>query len=155
MDAPDEEIVKLITAFSENFQVPKNVLQKRLGKNLKAATAADVLRFRQIYRSLMDDMSVPADWFDMDAGATNGSGTAVTDTLKQQLKDGGAVGDGRPKDRRFGGPDPDDDQMRDSEGVVFDAYLHAVDKETDEIAYNKDGTFRKRSSKPESQEKSE
>ena len=166
MDAPDEEIVKLITAFSENFQVPKNVLQKRLGKNLKAATAADVLRFRQIYRSLMDEMSVPADWFDMDAGASFGDGgggtaditgvlTAATDTLKQELKDGGAVGDGRPKDRRFGGPDPDDDQMRDSEGVVFDAYLHAVDKETDEIAYNKDGTFRKRSSKPESQEKSE
>ena len=60
MDAPDEEIAKLVTAFSENFGVPKNALQKRLGKNLKAATAADVLRFRQIYRSLMDEMSVPA-----------------------------------------------------------------------------------------------
>ena len=156
MDAPDEEIVKLITAFSENFQVPKNALQKRLGKNLKAATAADVLRFRQIYRSLMDEMSVPGDWFDMDAGAANGSETAKTDTLKQELKDGGAVGDEGPKERHTVGPDPDDAYgFRDSEGVVFDAYLHAVDRETDEIAYNKDGSFRKRSSKPESQEKSE
>ena len=136
MDAPDEEIAKLVTAFSENFGVPKFALQKRLGKNLKAATAADVLRFRQIYRSLMDEMSVPADWFDMDAGATNGSGTAKTDTLKQQLKEGDEGDEGDEG--------VDDGHFRDSEGAVFDPALHAVDKETDEIIYNKDGAFRKR-----------
>ena len=57
----------------------------------------------------------------MDAGPTNGSGTAKTDTLKQELKEGDEG--------------PDDGYFRDSEGAVFDPALHAVDKETDEIAF--------------------
>lgn len=68
MQAPEDEIKSMIAAFAE-FGVSEAAIKKRLGKDLKAVIAAEVIRLRSIYASIRDGMSQPADWFDLGAGA--------------------------------------------------------------------------------------
>lgn len=64
MEAPKDEIEKMVKAFEAEFDVTEDQIRARLGKNLDAITAAEVLRFRSIYASLRDGMSSVEDWFD-------------------------------------------------------------------------------------------
>lgn len=149
MAAPEEEIRKMIEAFA-TFDVPEAAVRKRLGKSFKAVTAAEVIRMRQIFASLRDGMSSPADWFDLEASGddeppapTNGStrpqATETTDALKERLR----AGDEKPIANPPKGPNG---APVDSNGEVFDPALHALD-ENDEPVLNKDGSFRKRPGK--------
>lgn len=66
VEAPEEEIKSLVEAFAK-FGVSEAAIKTRLGHNLKSVSAAEVLRFRQIYASIRDEMSSPKDWFDIEA----------------------------------------------------------------------------------------
>ncbi len=131
IEDPKAEAVKLVAAFKE-FGVTEAHLKARLGRKLDTITAGEIVRFRAIYRSLKDEMSGPETWFDMKA-KSNGSGKAAT-SLKDKLKTephAGDLGEG-------------ESQILDSKGTAFDTELHAVDKQSGAIVFNKDGTFRKR-----------
>ena len=60
-----ETIRKLVETF-EGFGVTKRQIEKRIQRNLESITPAQFVRMREIYTSLRDGMSEPADWFDMD-----------------------------------------------------------------------------------------
>lgn len=63
MGAPEDELARMVKAFGE-YGVSEQQIQKRLGKSFKAVTQSEVLRMRQIYASIRDEMSKPEDWFD-------------------------------------------------------------------------------------------
>jgi hypothetical protein len=63
--APEEQIKKLIDAF-EKFGVTKEMLSKRLRKNLNAVIVADILSLKRVYQSIRDGMGKAADYFEME-----------------------------------------------------------------------------------------
>lgn len=67
-DTSPEAMAKMVTAF-EPFGVTKEHIEKRIQRRLDAIQPAQVVSLKRIYASLRDDMSVPADWFEIeDAG---------------------------------------------------------------------------------------
>lgn len=63
-DTSPEGIKKLLKAF-ESFEITKEQLEKRIGSRIDAIAPAQVVTLRNIYASLKDGMSKPADWFDV------------------------------------------------------------------------------------------
>lgn len=160
MAAPEEEIEKIIAAFGEKFGVPEVAVRKRLGgKRSSAVTAAEVIRMRQIYRSLLDNMSKPEEWFDMNDAeeAPRGKGKgqpektaprrseALKKRVQEQTEPEGNGADGEEAGRfAF---DPSNPPV-DADGVEFDPEFHVADKATGRPVINKDGSFRKRPRPP-------
>ena len=56
---------KMVAAF-EPFGVTREQIEKRIQRRLDAIQPAQVVSLKRIYASLRDDMSTPADWFDVD-----------------------------------------------------------------------------------------
>jgi hypothetical protein len=79
-DTSPETIAKMVEAFSP-FGVTKEHIEKRIQRRLDAIQPAQVVMLKRIYASLRDDMSAPADWFDIDVAADGDAGGKVT-TLK-------------------------------------------------------------------------
>lgn len=63
VDVSPEGIKKTIDAF-EKFGVTKAQIEKFCQCRSEAINAAQIVRLRNVYTSLRDGMSVPADWFD-------------------------------------------------------------------------------------------
>lgn len=68
-DTSPEAIARMVEAF-EPFGVTRDHLEKFTGRRLDAITPALVLRLKRIYTSLRDEVSTPAQWFDMGTPAT-------------------------------------------------------------------------------------
>ena len=70
---------KMMAAF-EPYGVTKEHIEKRIQRRLDAITPAQVVSLKRIYASLRDDMSTPAEWFDMgeDAAACGTRREALT-----------------------------------------------------------------------------
>ncbi|CAG9258521.1 conserved hypothetical protein [Paraburkholderia unamae] len=66
VDVTDELIANMVTRF-ESFGVTKELIERRIQRHLSAITPAMVVSLRNIYNSLRDGMSAPAEWFDMPA----------------------------------------------------------------------------------------
>lgn len=157
MGAPSEAIQGLVDAFGK-YGVTDNMIAKRLGKSLKAITSAEVIRMRQIYASLRDGMSKPADWFDFDdepgPGNGNGNGAKSAGSLASALKDKLApqVPDQTDIEKQIAehGYFQTDDGFINAHGVAFDPDEHAKNADGLPIT-NMDGSFRKkrRSADPE------
>jgi hypothetical protein len=64
-DTSPEAMQKMVTAF-DAFGVTKDQIEKRIQRRLDAIQPAQVVALKRIYASLRDDMSTPADWFDVD-----------------------------------------------------------------------------------------
>lgn len=79
-DITSESIAKLVEAFSA-FGVTKRQIEKRIQRNMESITPAQFVRMREIYTSLRDGMSEPADWFDADEEPTT-----ATESLKNAIK---------------------------------------------------------------------
>lgn len=60
-----ETIKAMLDAFSANFDLAQELIEKRLGKRAEAINASQLLQLRKIYQSLKDGMSKPSDWFDI------------------------------------------------------------------------------------------
>lgn len=160
MGAPSEAIQGLVDAFGK-YGVTDNMIAKRLGKSLKAITSAEVIRMRQIYASLRDGMSKPADWFDFDNDPGPGNGKAGNSaksagSLASELKDKLA----EPDQETEPAPAPDqtdiekqiaehgyfqtdDGSFVNAQGVAFDPDEHATNQDGLPIT-NMDGSFRKK-----------
>lgn len=63
-DTSHEAMAKMLDAFAA-FNVTKEHIEKRIQRRLDAITPAQVVSLKRIYASLRDDMSTPAEWFDM------------------------------------------------------------------------------------------
>lgn len=63
-DTSPEAMAKMLEAFAP-FGVTKEHIEKRIQRRLDAITPAQVVSLKRIYASLRDDMSTPAEWFDM------------------------------------------------------------------------------------------
>lgn len=67
-DTSPEAMQKMVAAFAE-FGVQREHIEKRIQRRIDAITPAQVVSLKRIYVSLRDDMSVAADWFEVDASA--------------------------------------------------------------------------------------
>lgn len=72
-DTSPEAMHKMVEAFGQ-FQVTKEHIEKRIQRRLDAITPAQVVGLKRIYASLRDDMSTPAEWFDIEPEAPATSG---------------------------------------------------------------------------------
>ncbi len=68
-DTSPEAMVKMVEAFGA-FGVTKEQIEKRIQRRLDTIQPAQVVTLKRIYASLRDDMSTPADWFEVSDGAT-------------------------------------------------------------------------------------
>lgn len=66
VEVTDELIANMVASF-EAFGVTKELIERRIQRHLSAITPAMVVSLRNVYNSLRDGMSAPAEWFDMPA----------------------------------------------------------------------------------------
>lgn len=59
-----DAIKKLLSAF-EKFGVTKEQVEKRIARRIDTMQPAQLVRMRQIYKSINDGMSQPAEWFEV------------------------------------------------------------------------------------------
>lgn len=64
-DTSPEAITKMLEAFAP-FGVTKEQIEKRIQRRLEAMQPAQMVRLKKVYASLRDNMSTPADWFDVE-----------------------------------------------------------------------------------------
>jgi hypothetical protein len=81
-DTSPEAMAKMLEAFAP-FGVTKEHVEKRIQRRLDAITPAQVVSLKRIYASLRDDMSTPAEWFDMGEPAVSAETTASLDKVRQ------------------------------------------------------------------------
>ena len=67
-DTSPEAMAKMVEAFAP-FGVTKEHIEKRIQRRLDTIQPAQVVMLKRVYASLRDDMSTPADWFEMEEGA--------------------------------------------------------------------------------------
>jgi hypothetical protein len=66
-DTSPEAMAKMVEAFA-TFGVNKEHIEKRIQRRLESIQPAQVVMLKRVYASLRDDMSSPADWFEMEEG---------------------------------------------------------------------------------------
>jgi hypothetical protein len=89
-DTSPEGMAKMVEAFAP-FGVTKEHIEQRIQRRLDAITPAQVVSLKRVYASLRDEMSEPAEWFDMGEPQTDeagddepeGTGTAA---VKSRMK---------------------------------------------------------------------
>jgi hypothetical protein len=67
IEVTPEAIKKMLEYFADNWGVPQELIEKRIGRRADAINAPLMLNLRKIVQSLKDGMSKPSDWFDIDA----------------------------------------------------------------------------------------
>lgn len=65
-DTSPEAMAKMVEAFAP-FGVTKEHIEKRIQRRLDTIQPAQVVMLKRVYASLRDDMSVPGDWFEIEA----------------------------------------------------------------------------------------
>ena len=70
-DTSADAMGKMVDAFA-GFGVTKEHIEKRIQRRLDAIQPAQVVMLKRIYASLRDDMSTPADWFEMEGTHATG-----------------------------------------------------------------------------------
>lgn len=63
-DVSPENVKRMIDRFATEFGVTKEQIEKRIQRRTDAITPAQMISLRNIYNSLKDGMSSPADWFE-------------------------------------------------------------------------------------------
>jgi hypothetical protein len=86
-DVSPENVKRMIDRFSSEFGVTKEQIEKRIQRRTDAITPAQMISLRNIYNSLKDGMSSPADWFEV-----------VETTAADNKKDGAKKGNGKLAD---------------------------------------------------------
>ena len=100
-DCSAEAMGKMVDAFAQ-FGVTKEQIEKRIQRRLDSITPMQVVTLKRIYASLRDEMSTPAEWFEMGDGAgepagdgnappdAGGAGASRTASVKSRIKAAGA-----------------------------------------------------------------
>jgi hypothetical protein len=79
-DTTPEAMAKMVEAFAV-FGVTKEHIEKRIQRRLDTIQPAQVVMLKRVYASLRDDMSTPADWFEIEEGAAAASPAAQQKTI--------------------------------------------------------------------------
>ncbi len=79
-----DRIANALKAFMENHRVTQEMIEERFGYNADSFTEHDYVDLIQIFTSLKDGMSKPADWFNLDVKKKQTSGLA--ESFKQEIK---------------------------------------------------------------------
>lgn len=80
-DTSPEAMHKMVEAFAQ-FGVTREHIEKRIQRRLDSIQPAQVVALRRIYASLSDDMSTPAEWFDMGEPAVGPEATASLEKVR-------------------------------------------------------------------------
>lgn len=91
-DTSPEAMKKMVEAFG-GFGVTQDQIEKRIQRRLDAIQPAQVVSLKKIYASLRDNMSSPADWFEVVA-AEVAQGGSKTDAIKKKLSANAASPEG-------------------------------------------------------------
>lgn len=86
-DVSPENVKRMVDRFSTEFGVTKEQIEKRIQRRTDAITPAQMISLRNIYNSLKDGMSSPADWFEV-----------VETAAADNKKDGAKKGNGKLAD---------------------------------------------------------
>lgn len=81
-DTTPEAMAKMLEAFAP-FGVTKEHIEKRIQRRLDAIAPAQVVQLKRIYASLRDEMSTPAEWFEMGEAPPPAGATASLDAVRQ------------------------------------------------------------------------
>lgn len=84
-DTSPESMQRMVEAF-EAFGVTKEHIEKRIQRRIESIQPAQVVSLKRIYASLRDDMSRPADWFEIEDsgdGAAHGAATTIKDITEK------------------------------------------------------------------------
>lgn len=81
-DTTPEAMAKMLEAFAP-FGVTKEHIEKRIQRRLDAIAPAQVVQLKRIYASLRDEMSTPAEWFEMGEVPPPAGATASLDAVRQ------------------------------------------------------------------------
>lgn len=81
-----ERIDKMLKAFKDGFDVSQEHIEKFIQRDMSAIEPGQIAKLGNIYNSLRDGMSKPADWFEF--GSDMGSETkgSATSQMKEKLK---------------------------------------------------------------------
>lgn len=89
LNGPLEDLIKkAAVAFSSNYQVSKEMLEKYIGCSIDAFSEKDYVRLQSVYRALKDGMAKREDYFDITPGRTE-SKSKTEQQFKQMM--GGAM----------------------------------------------------------------
>lgn len=81
-DTSPENVKRMCDLFSKEFNVSKEQIEKRIQRRIDSITPAQMVSLRNIYNSLRDGMSTPAEWFEPEseekAEAKNGNDRAAS-----------------------------------------------------------------------------
>lgn len=77
----EDYLKKVLTAF-EAFGVTKEMLEKRIQRKFEALTPTLALQLRRIHNSLRDNMSSPAEWFDVQKEVAPGAPDDLTAAMR-------------------------------------------------------------------------
>lgn len=81
-DTSPENVKRMCDRFATEFKVSKEQIEKRIQRRIDSITPAQMVSLRNIYNSLKDGMSTPAEWFEPEseekAEAKNGNDRAAS-----------------------------------------------------------------------------
>mgnify|MGYP007043848475 FL=1 len=81
-DTSPENVKRMCERFLKEFNVGKEQIEKRIQRRIDSITPAQMVSLRNIYNSLKDGMSTPAEWFEPEveekAEAKNGNDRAAS-----------------------------------------------------------------------------
>jgi hypothetical protein len=138
-----ENIGKMLERFAA-FAVTKPMLEKYVQRSLESMPPAMMARLRNIYNSLRDQMSTPADWFEVEQGAPESKPGA---SRMSQAKEKVRAGKGKGKEAPPPAPKAEEKGKAVTYAQVADAMQHAKTREAvtvaaDDIRYIKDDAQR-------------
>lgn len=96
VDTSAAALKKMLEAF-EAFKVTREMIEKRIQRRIDAITPAQFIQLKKIYNSLNDNMSTPADWFEVVAVKTPAApATDQNANLKNKLKNKRGISESAP-----------------------------------------------------------
>lgn len=129
VDVSPEGIKKTIDAF-QKFGVTQKQIEKYCQCRAEAINAAQIVRLRNVYTSLRDGMSTPADWFDPieEPAAKAVESASKPKSLKDKLKEKKAAEEAAVPQEQ-----PVDEQKQDAAQTIAEADLPDAGTDTEQM----------------------
>lgn len=88
-----DRVKKMVAAFKKDCSVIQKQIEERLGKKVDAITEQELIQLRKIYKSLVDGMSKPEDWFEKKQPKSKLEKTVQDDQEKKQAEEEKSIED--------------------------------------------------------------